>query len=176
MLGRIIPGLSGCWPAVLFSSSPVENIPRRFSSLNSDMASFDKVTTNSTPTLAPKPIATAAPPPPPFTRERFFSDGDDDEEDRDLDEESEGEEEDEDIVNGEHGGDSLDLEKIRGENWSSRQTYPSSSGKRTLIFLFNCFLVHEVHAYRLVTSQITILLNLFSYIFKNTAQLRFWNS
>ncbi|KAF3334666.1 U-box domain-containing protein 62-like protein [Carex littledalei] len=92
------------------------------------MASFDKVTTNSTPTLAPKPIATAAPPPPPFTRERLFSDGDDDEEDGGLNEESEGEEEDEEIVNGEHGGDSIDLEKIRGENWSSRDTYASSSG------------------------------------------------
>ncbi|XP_078168566.1 RING/U-box superfamily protein [Carex rostrata] len=102
------------------------------------MASFHKVTTNSTSTptlpLAPKPIATAAPPPPPppppppFTRDRFFSDGNDDEEEE-QDEEDEEDQEDEEIVNGEHGADStIDLEKIRGENWSSRDTYASSSG------------------------------------------------
>jgi hypothetical protein len=100
------------------------------------MASFDKVTPASAPTLAPKPIATAAPPPLPsaFSRERFFSDGDGDGDgDGDDDEEdSNGEEEDE-----EEGVDSIELDKIRGDNWSSRQTYASASGKTHLVFFFN---------------------------------------
>jgi hypothetical protein len=87
------------------------------------MASFDKVSPASAPTLAPKPIATAAPPPLPsaFTRERFFSDGDGDND----------EEEDDD------GVDAIELEKIRADNWSSRETYASASGKTPLVFFFN---------------------------------------